>query len=649
MVRIFISIIFLLFLSSSITAQETVEKDTFALNKTARGLTKKEVTPPLKLVYFYADNPDKTYADRDTNLYVFFHEYNPARQRTIDHATLGNMGTPYRPLTYQSPNIQGFNIGLHQFDLYKHDFRKVKFYQVNKTYTDLFYSQGALQDEFIFKAKFTRNVAKRTNLSLDYLRLAHEGQYFNQKSRHTALNLNGWYKSKLDRHKILFSYTLNDIQQEENGGVTVFNLFSNSLFDNRQNIPVALEQAFTTQKEHAISLTQYLSLRKTAPDSIKVPRRQFTASHQLVYRYNENLFTDTELAQDSSFYGDFQVDSRGLRHFIKGYSIENHFTLSTFKPEKQQLVKKQKDLLTVGLSHFYHNYDQEPRDTIVNNLFLTGKWVYNFKETIQLNTIARLGLWDNAGDYRLYGTLDWKTKKLGQLKLIFLNQLYTPSLTKNRVFITQQAIWDNNFDKILETTIGAEYKLSSFDMVLSFKSHLINNYIYFNTEGYPQQEAAGLGVLHFSLYKGFNFLKRFHLQNWLTFQQATNSDIIRLPNVFSKHSLFYEGHIAKKIVLARLGIDFRFNTPYKADAYQPLFGEFYIQNDKQIPFYPLADVFLDFKVKKFRGFVKLENVLDWIFDQQTYEPYYTTPYHPNVDGVLRFDTFRMGIAWQFED
>ncbi len=129
------------------------------------------------------------------------------------------------------------------------------------------------------------------------------------------------------------------------------------------------------------------------------------------------------------------------------------------------------------------------------------------------------------------------------------------------------------------------------------------------------------------------------MENTVSFQ-TTDDTYIRVPKIFFKSSLYLEGRVFKKVMLARLGFDIRMNTTYFADAYQPVIGQFHLQDSNKIKAYPALDMFLSFKVQTFRAFAKMENMTDWF----TKNIYFQTPDHPMPDAHFRF-----GVSWQFLD
>ena len=121
------------------------------------------------------------------------------------------------------------------------------------------------------------------------------------------------------------------------------------------------------------------------------------------------------------------------------------------------------------------------------------------------------------------------------------------------------------------------------------------------------------------------------------YQEVTqDSQVLNLPQVVTRNSLYFSSDVFKKAMFLQTGVTFKYFTSYNMDAYNPLLGEFYIQNNEELGGYPLLDVFINAKVKQTRIFLKAEH-LNSIFSEPNY---YSAPNYPYRDFVIRF-----GLVW----
>ena len=719
----------------------------------------------LLIFYYYMDNPNEEFPYRDTLLDNYFHQFDPARSQVLDHGTLGYLGSPTFPLFYQSSLRKGFEVGLHQYDLYKIKVDDLRFYNLKRAYSDFYFSQGGSQDDIQLKGKFSRNFNKNVNVTLDYHRISQYGavapvRYFyqNQRARHTALAGGLTFKNKANTYQVFFAFSNNIHQQEDNGGIQsdTFFLQEDNGFSSNLSIPVWLDDAVTRHSEQEISYTHYYnynpiqfkankkrkaaekvrakaaaqaavvraatldslakipidstsisksdslkienptldtlkntpidslkntssdtlqnppldSLQKTKVDSISNQRptppsfgpptdfvnrppentlpkgRTYTLMHRLAYKKGTYRFSDISAFADSSYYKNLLFDFRGLRHYVQTRKIENTFAISTFKPRKPSAdkVKQQSDFFEVGIRHSFNWIDEVAADSTVNNLFLTGKWNFAPNERLKVKTYAHIGLWDNAGDYRVSGEFFFDLKKLGQLKLNGINQLYRPELLQQRFYISQRNAWTNDFKPTLETNLSATYALPKWGFQASGQYHLLNNFIYFDTLATAQQTGAPLSIFQLILQQNFRF-GNFHLDNVIILQQTTN-DALNLPNLFSKHSFYYDGKWFKRKLQIKLGVDVRMNNSYFANTYNPLVGQFILQNKQKINFFPAVDASASIKVQQFRFFVKAENLTRFFAETvgsiRADEQYYQAALYP-----IQNTRFRLGLGWKF--
>ena len=597
-----------------------------------------ELEPPdtIPVIYFYATNPNKQTPFSDTLLHQYFQQYDPLRQGDIDYINLGIFGSPYQPLLHEPINRQGFDIGINNYDKYYTPALELPYYTLGKAFTNLYYTQGTSQSDANIGAQFSRDFANGINFSLDYKRISQLGsrvQYPNQNTRITAIAFGTWYHSNNDRYDGFFAYAANTSEQEENGGVEVEPV-QNEQFSDPGAAQVFLSDAQSRYAHRELAYTHYYRFGGT-PDSLKGFKRAFTLSHQILYKSSTYKFYDNTVDTSLlSFYNQFLVDIRGLRHYIQHRKIQNSFSLSTFKLDPKSTIKKPRDLLDIGIKHTFHRLEQEPIDSNINNLFAYGTWTLNLSDRLSLNTYAHFGLWDNAGDFKISGDLSLDFKKVGRLSVQAINQLNTPTLIQNQFFVSQRQIWANTFSKTLETSLSATYELPQIRLKVTGAYHLINNYIYFDTLALPQQTGVPISVFQLIVKKDFKF-GPIHLDNVLSLQEVSE-DFIRVPSIYTKNSLYYAGKWFK-VLNVRLGFDLRWSNAYFSNYYYPLSGQFILQDAFEIEPYPSVDGFFSMRVSKFRAFLKWENMTNLIINDQFF---YQSAFYPNQLTGIRF-----GIYW----
>lgn len=591
---------------------------------------------------FFSDNPNQETPFSDSLLSDYYHQYDPVRQRAWDYANLGIVGSAHLPLVYESRFRKGLDVGYGQYDLYLTAASELPYYRLEKAYTNLAYMQGGEQSDAQVTAQFSRNFANGLNYTLDYNRIAQKGelnQYPRQNNDLAALVTGMWIHGKNDRYDGFAAFAANTVEHEDHGGI-IEEPQLEGFTATPSSAQVNLNEAKTRHQHREYAYTHYYRFGGGVDTLTGQPKRAFTLSHRARYQRSQYKYTDVALDEDAGYYGAFQVDPRGVRHLLKHNQFQNEFRLSTFKLRADSTSKerKQRDLLELGLSHTYHRLDQEVGDTVINNLFASGQFSFNPNDRLRVQAYAHLGLWGNAGDYRASGTLFFDLKNLGRLQVEAVNQLYNPAFTQTQFAVSQRRIWDNDFKKTLETSLTGTYSLPKFNFSVSGGYHLLNNYIYYDTLARPVQTGVPVSIFQLLIRKDFR-VWHLHLDNSVALQQSTE-EFLRLPGIFGKHSFYYLGKWFG-VLNVKFGLDLRYNNTYRGYYYHPLTGQFRLEDQREIDFYPAVDAFFAMRVTRFRAYIKYENLTNaWTDDRLFYQvAYYAQP----------IANIRFGIKWRFVD
>ena len=594
--------------------------------------------PDEPLLITFALSPERSIPSADTLPDIEYRMYDPARRQAIDFGTLGNLGSAARPLLFDNQARRGFDVGVHAFDLYMLRPEQLGFFRNNKTVSDLSFSQGRTQLETNLNARFARTFSGGTSFSLDYRTLNNLGQYRYQRDKHNTLVMGVWLPvgKRYDGFLIL---SKNIMRQQDNGGIVSDTAIGEGQFSGPINAEIRLpeQQALTRIADQTLQLTQHLKFTGAKDES----KRALRATHTFAWKQEDYKFSDGSdqeaLAQDSFFFDTFLVDRRGIRHFTSLDRVDNSLTISTFKAKNKG---QPSDVLAVGLAHSYFKLRQEPRDSAFSNLFVTGDFSITPSERFALKTKGALGMLANFGEYQVSGEILLGLGKVGRLRAGLLSQRRPPSLLQYRLFVSKRLLWQNDFEKPVENTLYASYGLPLIGLELTAKTHLISNYLYYNQAGVAAQTTSPVQVAQFMVSENFN-LGPVRFENTVALQQSTRSDILHLPRWFTKNSLYFSGKIFKKRLKFDAGGDFRMNSDFQPDGYQPVTWQFHLQDSvTQKPFVWL-DVFVTLKIQSFRGFVRYENFMS-IWNKN--DVFYQTARHPQPFGGLRF-----GIAWRFLD
>jgi hypothetical protein len=205
-------------------------------------------------------------------------------------------------------------------------------------------------------------------------------------------------------------------------------------------------------------------------------------------------------------------------------------------------------------------------------------------------------------------------------------------------FYSNHYRWYNNFKMLQRMNVSGSIISIENKLKLSANYALINNYIFNNREGIPEQTEKELLV--FSAYADKDFaLKNFHFHARALWQKVSDANYIHLPDFSAFISAYYK-FVISKVLFTQIGVDTRYNTKYYADEYSPSTGLFYLQSDKKYGDYPYIDIYANLRLKRTRAFFKMTNIGTNFLDGE----YFTSPSYP-----MPRSTFRFGLSWLFYD
>ena len=175
--------------------------------------------------------------------------------------------------------------------------------------------------------------------------------------------------------------------------------------------------------------------------------------------------------------------------------------------------------------------------------------------------------------------------------------------------------------------------------------YLVTNYSYFSDYYHAKQWSSVFNLVQVSAEKEFRLRK--HLQ-WifeLTVQQRAGNGPVNVPLVYTRSRIGYIGTLGFKNLLLATGFEIKYNTPYKADGYSPLLGQFYYKDADNVSLkLPTINGYFHFRVKSFTAYIRAENLntisfkngFGWTNNNISIDGY---PY-PGLQ-------LRIGIFWSF--
>jgi len=572
-----------------------------------------------------------------------FQNYDPLYKHSPFYATLGNIGQSSLSLV-PSPFQQksGFDYGVHTLDAYLYQNDSVKYYKVFKTYTELWYVQGAKKEQN-FHAIFSRNLYRSLNLGFDFRVMSAPGAYQRQKANHINFVLTTQFITKNKRYGVIANFLINRIKNNENGGIKYDSLFEQNLETNRQILAVNLQKAQTRVRENGFYMKHYFDLtrhpRNENDTTLGTKKRIELGRLTYSFQYNRQIQNYIDGQANSGFYENIFLDSLTSVDSVTITKIVNEVIWSnpSFNKEKKYRVIQ----LEAGFRQQYIELSLHE----IKQYFI--QWIpevtFSFQPVSSLRLVAR-GEYV-FGDYnesdlslriRLSQILGRTTKNLGIITLTGDYALQKPGWFYEHYY-SNNFIWDTVWEKQGLISAGLNYSLKFLEA--GFTVNRISNYVYLDSSATPKQFKGGFGHLYAYLNTHLD-LWRFNVTAKLIYQTIQGTNVLRVPAFMGNLSLYYSQPLFHGVAILQPGLSFYYNTPYYADSYMPATHSFYIQDRKEIGNYIYMDVFINLKIQRARFFVMYSH-----FNASFMEKYYyTVPDYPMPDGAFKF-----GISWRFHD
>ncbi len=577
------------------------------------------------------------------------------------HLYLGNNGAATIPLIFTPFAKAGFDAGFHAYDVYKFTLEETKFYKTTRPFSLLGYQIASGKEQMI-QAQHTQNVKPTFNVGFDYRLINAPGFFINQNNNHNNVRFFANYQGKKKRYNNYFVLLSNTIRASENGGiVNTSDLLDPNLKDRfgidvnlgnelqyspnpfsttirtgnlYKNFAVYLQQSYDVGKKDSIAIND------STMDYLFYPRLR--AQHSISYTSNQFNFID--VVPDSAIYQRWYnmdldpASDTSISILEKWQLIENDFSLIQFPDPKNPAQFLKAGVALQNISGTLRNGDED---------------FYNIKLHGEYKNRTRNRLWDmqlkgefylngfNAGDYHVTANLSrFLNKKLGDIRLFFTNT------NRSASFIFDERSSFNlgntgNFNKENITSFGAT--ADNPFVQLSFTNHLISNYSYFTDYYKTAQYSKLINIVQASAAKKIRLGKRWSWYVNATLQQTDPDAPIRVPLLFTRSRVAFEGSFFKNLSLSS-GLEVRYFTPFKANNYSPLVGQFMPQDTVTINNLPDVAAFIHFRIKSFTGFLRFENLNTVSFKNGFgfVNNNLATPSIPTQGMLIRF-----GIRWWF--
>lgn len=597
--------------------------------------TTTQIYGPTTTRYTYESNVkfnNQQYWFIDTSV-VNMHRYQFMAQENNFYQDLGNIGTAAAPIYPQIPDQIGATSGFNVYDLYYSGPETVKYYDTQSPYSDFTVIWGG-QGRAVTEATYTRNIDVRSNVGFDYRGIFIDKQI--QRSGRGDRHAEGIYyrafakyRTKNGRYAIMGNFSRNNHTVDEYGGIlTTGEEIGNDVYfeDTRQPRLTGAESAELRTNYHLyhqFKLKEFIQLYHSF-DRYK-QQNDFTAQPETTSGVFDVILLDSAQTNDRSKIV-YNLNEVGMKGDI-GKTFYNFY----YKLRKVDFDYR---YLSSGTLNFETDY-------------LENYAGFNLRfGNDSVSYISAYGEYMLGGEYKLGGEIrnSWFYARLASSQ-------NRPSYIQ-RAYLGNHDAWENDFDLPISSSLssGIRVNIGPLTLMPSAEYNLFSNYIYFRKfdveEGeqavLPTQASADISLLKAQLGLSLDFLKVFNINANVIYANVAggSSEAVSVPELFgnaqlSYHDILFDGNLEWQV-----GVDAHVKTAYYAQGYDPVIMQFYVQDDFEVPFFPVVDAFINAKISRVRFFFKYNNFLQ-AFRQNGY---FLTPYYPAQAPIFDF-----GFTWPFYD
>lgn len=583
---------------------------------------------------------DTTYLDTTLSIKKDY-KFNYLRKDNFGLMPFSNLGQTYNSLLHDFKNKRSlplFGARAKHFNYMEKE--AINYYHVPTPLTELFYKtafqQGQLVDAF-----FTINTSKQFNFSIAYKGLRSLGKYQHILTSTGNFRFTTNYNTENGKYQARGHIVMQDILNQENGGLTDEDvaLFESGdqEFLNRSVFTPSFEDAENILEGKRFYLDHHYNLIK-ASDSLSnnLSIGQIISFEDKYYQFkqtNQNIFfgdaflntklEDKVTLEDFSnrFFVNYKNDILGELQFNADYNNYNYGYDAIAVIDGVRIPNRLKGGV-FGIGGAYKNQ--------IGGFKLHGEFGLNLSGDFNGNFL------DLNASYQLNTDIQVLARLNSNSKLPNFNMLLYQSDYLNYN-------WDNSSTFKNVQTQNLAFKVKSEQIATAEVEYTtINNHAYFtkdvNNNVKPVQAEKTLNYLNLKVSKEFHFGK-FALDNTIMYQNVVDGDgILNVPQIITRNTIYFSDHLFKKALFLQTGITFNYFTEYNMDAYDPLLGEFYTQNQTEVGNFPRLDFFINAKVRQTRIYLKAEHFNSAF----TGYNYFSAPNNPYRDFSVRF-----GIVWNF--
>lgn len=564
--------------------------------------------------------------------------------------SLGNLGGAYQSLKAEAKLPETYSLLSNKWNAYRYTKEGVRYYNTTKPFSEVRYTMGSKQEQFL-ELMHTQNIQPNWNFSTRYRKINSQGFFKAQRNNIDNFSFATHYNSKNKRYNILSSFRYNKIQQDENLGIVSNTFLTNDQFSNRALIPVWSNVAAGVKRSPILNYNRDINLNVVQKysmgkswityddDSIKEQHFKPILTFKNELYYNNERYCFSHNRPDTAFQllylnQPFPFDDT----LTVGYN--NKIIGTNISAEGNVYFKEKVFSVLGGVGVEYQKIEGDSISKNGINNYILGElsnrksqdsaWIVDAKLKFYFAGIAQGNLKFDAKVGKVL------SEKLGEVGLVAVQYIQQPFYVSESLQVSHSLV-EQKLQSQINTKLGGYYSHKKYRFRASLNSLLINNLIY-ATQLQPnyQQYQTPISILQAEINKGFKF-RNWHFENQILLQVMGNNTPIQIPLIASFHRMAYSKRLFKNKMAANMGLDIYFNSAYNVDGYQPVFQSFVYQTTSKQSFIPRINPFFNFKIKRFRASINLDQ-LQHLFIKNNIN-YISYP----AQGFA----FRFGLRWAF--
>ncbi|MFV8344937.1 putative porin [Flavobacterium sp. ZB4P13] len=609
---------------------------------------KNEKIATIDMYRFITIDNDTTYIDTSLTIQKEY-SHNYLRKDIFGLLPFANDGQTYNTLQYSLTDFSPYpEFGFKAKHFNFLEANQIRYSSVATPVTELYFKttvrKGQSVDAFI-----TLNTSENLNFSIAYKGLRSEGEYINQLSSTGNFRFTTSYNTRNKRYFAKAHYTFQDILNEENGGITTIGDFESEdpNYNNRQRFEVYFSDAKSFLKGKRVFLDHNFRINSKKGDNNLYLTHQFNYENKF-FEYNQATVPSIVGTETVYRFGDSFLDSgindqtRYNKMYNKVGLVYENTTLGKFQffADDFRSNYHYNQILIFDDITIPSSFSQEINSVGGQYEYRQNKWngKFLYSRAVTAQSLSNL---DAKLEYDLNDEAQFSFRYQN------INKLPNNNYNLHQSSYVQYN-WSNDFKNEKINSISANAITPWVDAELQFS--VLKDHLYFadvSTDTQivdktqiinPAQYGKTINYLSVKASKEFKF-GNFALDNTILYQKVDQQDaILNVPEIVTRNTFYYSNYLFKRALFLQTGIVLNYFTSYYASDYNPVIGEFFVQNEKQIGNHPNFDFFINAKIQRTRIYFKAEHFNSSL----TGNNFYASPNNPSRDFTIRF-----GLIWNF--